>query len=165
MATISQRITNCLWYDNQAEAAAKLYTSVFKNSNIGHVSRYGKEGYEFHHQPEGSVSTVTFYLDGQEFLGLNAGPAFKFTEAISLMINCDGQEEIDYYWNKLTEGGEEGPCGWLKDKFGLSWQVVPVQLIEMLKDPDPVKTSRVTAAYLRMQKFDLKKLQQAFTGH
>ncbi len=164
MATIKQRITNCLWYDSQAEDAAKHYTSIFKNSGIGHITRYGKEGFEFHGKPEGTAMTVAFRLDGQEFVALNAGPQFKFNEAISLIINCENQEEIDHYWNKLTEGGEEGPCGWLKDKFGVSWQVVPIQLLEMLKDPDTKKTQRVTAAFLKMKKFDIGKLREAFNG-
>ena len=129
MTGTKQRISNCLWFDTEAEEAAKLYTSIFKNSSINNVARYVKEGQEIHHKPEGSVMTVTFTLDGQEFMALNGGPIFKFNEAISLMIDAETQEEIDYYWEKLTaNGGQEGPCGWLKDKFGLSWQVVPQKL-------------------------------------
>ena len=164
MSKIKQRISNCLWMDSEAEEAATLYTSIFKNSSIGAITRYGKEGFEFHGKPEGTAMTVVFYLDGQEFMALNGGPKFKFNESVSLVIHCETQEEIDHYWGKLTEGGEEGPCGWLKDKFGLSWQVVPVQLAEMLKDPDTKKTQRLTHAFMQMKKFDLKKLQEAFEG-
>lgn len=303
MATIKQRITNCLWFDDHAEEAAKFYTSVFPNSKVGDITRYGKEGYEIHKRPEGSVMTVEFILNGMEFMGLNGGPIFKFNpsisffvvcetvketdeiwsklsaggfilmslgkydwserygwvqdryglswqislgklqdvgqfitpsllfankqhgraeeainfytsifknsgvtgilkygkgenepegtvkhaqftlegqvfmimdsalphqfqfnEAISLDVHCETQEEIDYYWNKLTEGGTEGPCGWLKDKFGVSWQVEPVQLAQMLKDADKTKTERVTKAFMKMKKFDIKELEKAFNG-
>lgn len=159
-----QRITNCLWFDSQAEDAARFYTSIFKNSSVAEITRYGKEGHEIHAQPEGKVMTVRFFLDGQEFLGLNGGPLFPFTEAISLVVNVETQEEIDYYWDQLTKGGEEVQCGWLKDKFGVSWQVVPSVLSKMLTDPDKGKTERVTAAFLKMKKFDLKKLEEAFNG-
>ena len=159
-----QLISNCLWYDSEAEDAAKFYTSIFKNSSIGAVSYYGKEGNEIHHQPEGKVMSVEFYLDGQKFLGLNGGPLFPFTEAISLVVNVDTQEEIDYYWNRLTEGGQESQCGWLKDKFGVSWQVTPGVLEEMLTDPDKTKRERVTKAFMQMKKFDIQKLQRAFNG-
>lgn len=160
-----QRITNCLWFDSQGEEAAKLYTSIFKNSSIGDITYYGNEGKEIHGHSDGMVMTVQFHLDGQEFMALNGGPKFPFTEAISLMINVDTQEEIDYYWSKLTaDGGEQGPCGWLKDKFGLSWQVAPTRLQEMLLDPDKSKTERVMKAFMQMKKFDLKKLEEAYNG-
>lgn len=164
MTTIKQRITNCLWFNTQAEEAAQLYTSIFKNSRIVHTTRYTEEGFEIHKKRAGEVMTVEFILDGQEFVGLNGGPQFPFTEAISLTVNCADQAEIDYYWSRLSEGGEEGPCGWLKDKFGLSWQVSPVELNDMLKDKDGKKVQRVTEAFLRMKKFDLKKLRAAFEG-
>lgn len=160
----TQRITNCLWFDSQAEEAARYYTSIFKNSSVGDITYYGKAGVDQHQQQEGTVMTVEFNLDGQEFMGLNGGPIFKFNEAMSLMINCEGQEEIDYYWNKLTAGGEEGPCGWLKDKFGVSWQVNPLELSEMLKDKDKEKVARVTEAFMQMKKFDLAALRKAFEG-
>ena len=125
MANISQRITNCLWFDSEAEEAAAFYASIFPNSKVGAISRYGKEGFEFHKKPEGSVMTVSFSLDGQEFIALNGGPVYKFNEAMSLMINCGTQEEVDHYRNRLSEGGKESQGGWLKDKFGVSWQVIP----------------------------------------
>ena len=162
MATIKQRITNCLWFDNQAEEAASFYTSIFKNSSITSVSRYGKEGYEFHHQEPGTAMVVNFQLDGQSFMALNGGPVFKFNEAISLVVNCDSQDEIDYYWQKLTAGGEESNCGWLKDKYGLSWQIVPEVLGEMMTDPDQEKSQRVMHAFLQMKKFDIAKLREAY---
>jgi predicted 3-demethylubiquinone-9 3-methyltransferase (glyoxalase superfamily) len=131
------KITPCLWFDKEAEDAAKFYVSIFKDSKINGTSRYGKEGYEIHGQKEGTVMTVDFTLNGQPFIGLNGGPHFKFTEAVSFTIPCDTQDEIDFYWDKLTAGGgEEQPCGWLKDKFGLSWQVVPTILPKLLKDPE-----------------------------
>jgi predicted 3-demethylubiquinone-9 3-methyltransferase (glyoxalase superfamily) len=165
MAT-TQRITNCLWFDNEAEEAAKLYTSIFPNSSIGQIARYTEEGFEFHQKPAGSVMTVNFTLDGQKFVGLNGGPIFKFNEAMSLMINCESQEEIDHYWYKLTaDGGQEGPCGWLKDKFEVSWQVAPTKLMEeMQADPDKSKVERVTKAYMQMKKFDIETLKKAFNG-
>ena len=164
MGTIKQRITNCLWFDSQAEDAAKFYTSIFKNSSIGAISRYGQEGFDFHKQAPGTAMVVNFQLDGQDFMALNGGPVFKFNEAISLVINCESQEEIDYYWEKLTDGGEEGNCGWLKDKYGLSWQVAPAELGEMMTHPDQERTQRVTRAFLQMKKFDLEKLRQEFEG-
>lgn len=157
---IQQRLTPFLWFNDNAEDAAKFYISVFSNSKITDVTYYGKNG----PGKEGSVMTIAFTLDGQEFVGLNGGPHFKFTEAISFVINCDGQEEIDYYWNKLTEGGNEVECGWLKDKFGLSWQVVPVQFFEMITGKDKAAADRVMSAMMTMKKFDLKKLQDAFEG-
>jgi predicted 3-demethylubiquinone-9 3-methyltransferase (glyoxalase superfamily) len=152
-------ITPCLWFDKEAEDAAKFYVSIFKDSKINGTSRYGKEGYEIHGQKEGTVMTVDFNLNGQPFIGLNGGPQFKFTEAVSFTIPCDTQEEIDFYWEKLTAGGEEGPCGWLKDKFGLSWQVVPTILPKLLKDPE--KSGRVMNAFMKMKKFDIEKLKNA----
>jgi predicted 3-demethylubiquinone-9 3-methyltransferase (glyoxalase superfamily) len=155
-------ITSCLWFDKEAEDAAKLYCSVFKNSKMGKVTRYGKEGFEIHGQPEGKVMTVDFELEGSKFVALNGGPQFKFSEAISFQIHCETQAEIDYYWNRLTaDGGQEGPCGWLKDKFGLSWQVVPTALIEILSGSDTVKAQRVTKAFLKMKKFDIAALKSA----
>lgn len=164
MATIKQRITNCLWFDSEAEDAAKLYTSIFRNSSIGAITRFGKEGFEFHGKPEGSVMTVSFYLDGQEFLGLNGGPLFKFNEAMSLIVNCKNQAEIDHYWYKLSEGGKEGQCGWLTDKFGVSWQVVPVDWIEMMNNPDKKRTGKVMEKVFQMKKFQLDILEQAFNN-
>lgn len=152
-------IIPCLWFDNQAEDAAKFYASVFKNSSIGEVSRYGKEGFEFHRQPEGTAMSVSFTLDGNKFVAINGGPIFQFSEAISFQIMCDNQEEIDYFWNKLTEGGEESQCGWLKDKFGLSWQVVPSVLPKLMKDPQ--KAGRVTNAFMKMKKFNIAELENA----
>jgi predicted 3-demethylubiquinone-9 3-methyltransferase (glyoxalase superfamily) len=154
-----KQIVPFLWFDNQAEEAAHFYTSVFKNSNILSISRYGKEGFEFHGQKEGTAMTVAFQINGQLFTALNGGPAFKFNEAISFQVFCETQEEIDYYWSKLTEGGEESQCGWLKDKYGISWQVIPVILSELLSDPS--KAGRVTNAFLQMKKFDIEKLKQA----
>ena len=155
----NQKITPCLWFDNQAEEAANFYTSIFKNSKIESISRYGKEGFEIHGQKEGTVLTVVFQINGQPFTALNGGPLFKFTEAISFQVFCETQEEIDYYWDKLTDGGEEGQCGWLKDKFGLSWQIVPTILPKLLIDP--TKAERVTKAFLQMKKFDIEKIKQA----
>lgn len=165
MATI-QKITPNLWFDNQAEEAAKYYVSIFRNSHIGKVSHYGKEGQEIHGQKPGTVLTIEFFLDGQRFLGLNGGPVFKFNEAVSFIIDCDTQDEIDYYWNKLTAGGDPKAqqCGWLKDKFGLSWQVVPTSVAEMLNDPDTKKTDRLMKALFPMKKLDKKALEDAFNG-
>jgi predicted 3-demethylubiquinone-9 3-methyltransferase (glyoxalase superfamily) len=162
----TQKITSNLWFDGQAEEAAKFYTSVFKNSKIGRTSYFGNEGYEIHGRKEGSVMTVEFTLNDHGFLALNGGPDFKFTEAISFVINCETQEEVDYYWEKLSEGGDEKSqqCGWLKDKFGLSWQVVPVVLPEMLTDPDKQKAGRVMNAMLKMKKMDIGALKQAYNG-
>jgi predicted 3-demethylubiquinone-9 3-methyltransferase (glyoxalase superfamily) len=160
----AQKITPCLWFDSQAEDAAKAYVAIFENSRILNVSRYGKEGHEVHGRPAGSVMTVEFELEGQRFVGLNGGPHFKFNEAVSFQVHCETQQEIDYYWIKLAERGEEGPCAWLKDRFGLSWQVVPTVLPKMLMDPDPAKSGRVTKAFLQMKKFDLKELERAYRG-
>jgi predicted 3-demethylubiquinone-9 3-methyltransferase (glyoxalase superfamily) len=156
---MKDKMTICLWFDNQAEEAANHYTSIFKNSKIEGLSRYGKEGYEIHHQKEGTAMTVSFSLNGQSFTALNGGPLFKFSEAVSLQIFCENQEEIDYYWNRLSEDGEEGQCGWLKDKYGFSWQIIPSILPELMSDPE--KSGRVTEAFLKMKKFDIEKLKNA----
>ena len=165
MATV-QKISTNLWFDNQAEEAAKFYTSVFKNSEIGKIARYGKEGFEFHQQPEGTVMTIEFELEGQQFIGLNAGPIFKFNESISFVVNCDTQEEIDYYWERLGEGGDgkAQQCGWLKDKYGLSWQIVPVVLQDMFTDAVTEKSERVMKALMQMKKLDIAALQKAYDG-
>ena len=154
-----QTITPCLWFDKEAEEAANFYVSIFKNSKVNSVSRYGKEGFDIHHQEEGSAMTVDFSLNGQPFIGLNGGPVFKFTEAVSFTIPCETQEEIDYYWEKLTAGGQESQCGWLKDKYGLSWQVVPTILPKRLKDP--ARSGRVMNAFMKMKKFDIETLEKA----
>lgn len=159
-----QRITPCLWFDDQAEEAAKFYTSIFKNSKIGRVTRYGEAGAGVSGRPKGSVMTVTFRLDGQEFLALNGGPEFKFTEAVSLIVHCKTQKEVDRMWEKLSDGGSEGPCGWLKDRFGLSWQIVPTVLSKMLQDKDQGKAERVMEALLQMHKLDIKRLKHAYGG-
>ena len=164
MAISAQKITPCLWFDTEAEEAANFYVSIFKDSKIGSVNRYCKAGNEVHGKPAGSVMAVEFEIEGQKFVALNGGPQFKFDEAISFQIHCKTQEEIDYYWSRLTEGGKEVACGWLKDKFGLSWQVVPTPLFEMLSSGDAAKTERVTAAFMQMKKFDIAKLQRAFEG-
>lgn len=152
------KITPCLWFDTQAEEAAAFYTSIFKNSRIVNVTRYGEAG----PRPAETVMTVDFELDGQPFVALNGGPEFKFTEAVSFQVNCASQEEVDEFWTRLSEGGEEGPCGWLKDKFGLSWQVIPTVLTDMLNDPDPKKSQNVMKAMLEMGKIDIPTLQQAY---
>ena len=154
----------CLWYDDQAEAAVAFYQSVFSDFKMGEISRFGKEGFEHHGKPEGSVMTISFSLNGMNFLALNGGPMFKFNESISIIIHCETQEEIDHYWSKLSEGGKEGPCGWLKDPFGVSWQVNPSILPVYLNDPDPVKRSRVTQCMFQMNKFDIQKLRDVYEG-
>jgi predicted 3-demethylubiquinone-9 3-methyltransferase (glyoxalase superfamily) len=161
-----QKITPNLWFDNQAEEAAKFYVSVFKNSKITGITNYGKAGAEISGMPEGSVMTVDFQLDGQEFVALNGGPAFHLSEAVSFIVNCKNQKEVDYYWEKLTEGGDEKAqiCGWLKDRYGLSWQVVPTVLATMLQDRDARKAERVMKAMLPMKKLDIKTLKQAYEG-
>jgi predicted 3-demethylubiquinone-9 3-methyltransferase (glyoxalase superfamily) len=162
----TQRITPCLWFDDQAEQAAEFYTAIFKNSRIVSVTRYGKAGQEVHGKAPGTVMVAAFELDGQAFTALNGGPAFKFNEAISLQIMCQTQQEVDYYWEKLSAGGDPKAqqCGWLKDKFGLSWQVVPTALIEMLQDPDPQKSQRTMQAMLQMKKIEIDKLRRAYAG-
>ena len=151
------QLTPCLWFDTEGEDAAELYTSVFPNSKILEVARYGSAG----PRPEGTVMTVTFELDGLKFLALNGGPDFTFNEAVSFQIPCRDQDEVDRYWEKLGEGGEYGPCGWLKDRFGLSWQVVPTRLTELLEDPDREKSQRVMAAMLQMGKIEIDELERA----
>lgn len=154
-----QKITPCLWFDDQAEEAAKFYISVFKNSSIERISYYGREGFEIHKKTAGSVMTVIFNLNGQKYMALNGGPQFKFNEAISLVVNCDTQEEIDYFWENLSNGGEEGPCGWIKDKFGVSWQVVPTVLDKLMQDS--TKSEKVMSALLKMKKLDIAALKAA----
>ena len=153
----NQKIIPFLWFDNQAEESANFYIGIFKNSRINNISRYGEAG----PGPKGSVMTVSFELEGQEFTALNGGPQFKFTEAISFYVKCKSQDEVDYFSERLTEGGEEQPCGWLKDRFGVSWQIVPTVLVDMLDDPDPEKSKRVTEAMLKMKKIDIKVLEEA----
>lgn len=159
-----QKITSNLWFDTQAEEAAKYYVSIFRNSGIGRISRFGKEGYEIHNMPEGTVMTVEFTIEGQKFVALNGGPIFKFNEAISFIVNCETQEEIDYYWKKLSEGGDKNAqqCGWLKDKYGLSWQIVPSIVDDMIMDPDSKKSEAVMRAMLKMKKIDIKELEEAY---
>lgn len=161
---ISQRITTNLWFDKQAEEAVQFYTTVFKKSKIGNVTHYVEEGFAHHQKPTGSVMTIEFSLDGQEFIALNGGPMFKFNEAISLIVNCKDQNEVDYYWEHLGDGGDEKAqvCGWLKDKFGVSWQVVPVVLNEMILDSDVAKVNRVLKAMFKMKKIDIATLEKAY---
>ena len=160
-----QKITPFLWFDTQAEEAAKFYTSLFKNSRIVGTTYYAPEPAKASGRPEGSVMTVEFELDGQRFTGLNGGPLFKFTEALSLVVHCDTQEEVDHYWHGLTAGGgQEVECGWLKDKFGLSWQVVPRILLELIYDKDPAKSRRVMAAMMQMKKIEIEPLLRAAEG-
>ena len=160
---LTQRIAPCLWFDSQAEQAAAFYVSVFKNSRIVSVSRYSEAGHEIHKRPAGSVMTVSFELDGQPFTALNGGPLFKFNEAISLQVSCENQQEIDYYWNALSQGGDPSAqqCGWLKDQFGLSWQVVPTVLDELLKDHNSDTAQRAMEAMLQMQKIEIARLERA----
>ena len=161
-----QKISPCLWFDSEAEEAARFYVSVFKDGKLGHVSRYGKEGFEIHRRPEGSAMTVEFTVNGIEFTALNGGPVFKFNEAVSIQVFCKTQDEVDYYWEKLGAGGDPKAqqCGWLKDKFGLSWQVVPTPLIEMMRDKDAKKAGRVMNAMLQMKKIDIAALKRAYDG-
>jgi len=159
-----QKITPFLWFNDNAEEAAKFYTSIFKKSRIGKIARYDKAGEKAAGRPAGSVMTVEFELEGQEFIALNGGPHFKFTEAISFVVNCKTQTEVDYYWKKLSAGGKEVQCGWLQDKFGLSWQIVPTVLGELMSSKDPAKSQRVMEAMLKMVKLDIKKLKQAAKG-
>lgn len=159
-----QKITPCLWFDSNAEEAVKFYTSIFKKSKIRKIARYGEEGYEIHRRPAGTVMTIEFDLNGQTFTALNGGPVFKFNEAISFQVSCKSQRELDYYWGKLSKGGDARAqqCGWLKDKYGVSWQIVPAVLGEMLKGKDAEVSGRVMKALLRMKKLDIKKLKQAY---
>ena len=156
------KITPFLWFNTQAEEAVKFYTSIFKNSKTGAVSRYGEEGAKMSGIPAGAVMTVAFQLDGQDFIALNGGPHFKFTEAVSFVVNCETQEEVDEFWEKLSAGGEKSRCGWLKDKFGLSWQIVPTALGKMMQDKDGAKSKRVMQALMQMDKLDIQRLKQAY---
>jgi predicted 3-demethylubiquinone-9 3-methyltransferase (glyoxalase superfamily) len=156
MATLT-KITPCLWFDTQGEDAAKLYTSVFQNSRIVGVTHYGSSG----PRPEGMVMTVDFELDGQPFVALNGGPEFTFDEAISFQVNCESQQEVDEFWTKLSDGGEQGPCGWVKDRFGVSWQIVPTRMQELITDPDPERAQRAMKAMLGMSKLDIAELERA----
>src|SRR5215212_7647615 len=157
---MQQKITPNLWFDTEAEDAAQFYVSIFPNSRIVTVARYTEAG----PREAGTVMTVEFELDGQRFIGINGGPEFKFSEAVSLQINCEDQDEVDHYWAALTEGGEEGPCGWLKDRYGLSWQIMPVKLTELLNDPDEAAAQRAMAAMLQMTKIDIAELERAYAA-
>jgi predicted 3-demethylubiquinone-9 3-methyltransferase (glyoxalase superfamily) len=159
-----EKITPCLWFDSNAEEAVNFYTEIFKHSKIGKVSRYGEAGYEIHGKPAGTVLTIEFELNGQAFTALNGGPLFKFNEAVSFQVGCESQEEVDYYWLKLSQGGDAKAqqCGWLKDKFGVSWQIVPTALGEMLQSKDAKKSESVMTALLQMRKIDIKTLRQAY---
>ena len=159
-----QKIVPNLWYDKEAEEAAKFYVSIFPNSKITKVTHYGKAGYDIHKMPEGTVLTVEFQLDGQDFLGLNGGPLFKFNEAVSFIVNCETQEEVDELWDKLSADPASEQCGWLKDKYGLSWQIVPTALNELLESKDTEKSNRAMEAMLQMKKLDITKLKQAYEG-
>jgi predicted 3-demethylubiquinone-9 3-methyltransferase (glyoxalase superfamily) len=158
------RITPCLWFDDEAEPAARHYVSIFPDSSIGAIAHYGHAGFEIHGRKPGSVMTVEFRLAGQSFTALNGGPQFKFSEAISFQVMCESQAEIDRYWARLTDGGSEGPCGWLRDRFGLSWQIVPTVIPVALTDPDVVKRDRVMAAVMQMKKIDLAAVERAYRG-
>lgn len=162
MQIATPKIQPCLWFDGEAEEAVRLYVSVFPGARLGRITRYGEAGKEIHGKAAGTVLTVEFELAGLAFMALNGGPQFKFTEAVSFQILCDSQAEIDHFWSRLGEGGEEGHCGWLKDRFGLSWQVVPAALPQMLQDPE--RAGRVTQAFLQMKKFDLAALERAYAG-
>jgi len=164
MPSIKPKITPCLWFDTQAEDAANFYTSIFDNSRIRQISRYGNAGRDVHGKEPGSVMVVEFEIEGQTFTALNGGPQFKFNEAVSFQVMCDSQDEIDYFWSNLSQGGQEGPCGWLKDKFGLSWQVVPSVLARMISEARGEQLDRMMGAVMQMKKFDLNALQQAGTG-
>ncbi len=157
-----QEMAICLWYNNEAEEAVNWYASIFKNSEIGSVSRYGKEGFEFHKMPEGTVMTMTFELNGMSFFALNGGSHFTFNEATSIVVYCDTQEEIDHYWDALTKEGKESSCGWLKDKFGVSWQIVPSILSKLMSGKNAAKSQNVVAAFMQMKKFDIQTLQDAY---
>jgi predicted 3-demethylubiquinone-9 3-methyltransferase (glyoxalase superfamily) len=160
---VTKRIAPCLWFDSQAEEAAKYYVSIFKNSRVGRISRYTKAGYEMHKRPAGSVMTVEFELDGQPFTALNGGPAFRFNEAISVQVFCETQQEIDHYWDKLSQGGDPKAqqCGWLKDKYGLSWQIVPKLLTEAMLNHESPEAQRVMEAMLKMKKIDIAQIEDA----
>jgi predicted 3-demethylubiquinone-9 3-methyltransferase (glyoxalase superfamily) len=164
MPLIKQKISPCLWFDTQAEQAANFYVAVFKNSRIKQINRYGNAGQDVHRKEPGSVMVVEFEIEGQTFTALNGGPHFKFNEAVSFQVMCDTQAEIDYFWSKLAEGGQEGQCGWLKDKYGLSWQVVPSVLPQMLAGGDAARQDRMITAVMAMKKFDVEALQRAHAG-
>jgi predicted 3-demethylubiquinone-9 3-methyltransferase (glyoxalase superfamily) len=161
MLMTTKKITPCLWFDSQAEEAAKFYVSVFRNSKIGKISRYGKQGFEIHGRQAGTVMTVEFEIEGQKFVALNGGPHFKFNEAVSFQVPCETQQEIDYFWGELGKGGEESHCGWLKDKFGLLWQIFPEALPQMLLDENSDSAQRVMRSMLQMRKIDLAALERA----
>lgn len=163
---VSPKITPCLWFDDQAEQAVEFYTGTFRNSRVLNVARYGKAGNEVHHRPAGSVMTIAFEIEGQCFTALNGGPAFKFNEAISLQVSCETQEELDNYWEKLSAGGDPAAqqCGWLKDRYGVSWQIVPAILPALVKEPDSPQSQRAFAAMLQMKKLDIAALKRAYTG-
>jgi len=160
----SQSMAICLWFDTQAEEAARFYTSIFKNSSIGNITRFGKEGFEVHGMPEGTAMTVDFELNGMKFIAINGGPIFKFSEAISIVVNCENQEEIDHYWEHLTLEGEASQCGWLKDKFGVSWQIIPTILPKFFAEQDPEKKSRVMGTLYQMTKFNIQAMKEAYEG-
>ena len=164
MQIAAQKITPCLWFDTEAEAAARFYCSVFKDSRLGKINRYVNEGQEIHGKEAGSVMAVEFEIAGQKFVALNGGPQFKFTEAVSFQVHCDDQDEVDYFWAKLADGGKEVACGWLRDKYGLSWQIVPKALFAMLSSGDQEKSQRVTKAFMQMKKFDITALERAYAG-
>ncbi|MCK1993449.1 VOC family protein [Peribacillus muralis] len=161
-----QKITTNLWFDTQAEEATRFYTSIFENSKVGRITYYGNVGKEIHGMSEGKVMTIEFELEGQSFVALNGGPQFKFTEAISFIIHCESQEDVDYYWEKLSQGGDENAqaCGWLKDQFGVSWQIIPGNISEMINTSDPETSARVMKALYKMKKIDIQTLNQAYSG-
>ncbi|MFZ3360306.1 MAG: VOC family protein [Xanthobacteraceae bacterium] len=165
MPTIKQKISPCLWFDTRAEDAAEFYTAVFKNSAIKKISRYGEAGRDVHGKAPGSVMTVEFEIEGQSFTALNGGPHFKFNEAVSFQVMCDTQAEIDFFWSELSQDGQESQCGWLKDKFGLSWQIVPSALPQMMTDATGARLDRMIGAIMKMRKFDLGALQRAYAGN
>jgi predicted 3-demethylubiquinone-9 3-methyltransferase (glyoxalase superfamily) len=164
MPIAAQKISPCLWFDTEAEEAVNFYVGVFANSRICHISRYGNEGQDKHGKEAGSVMVVEFDLSGQKFVALNGGPHFKFNEAVSFQVYCETQAEVDHFWSRLTEQGKEGQCGWLKDRYGLSWQIIPTALLQMMIDPDPKKSERVMKAFLPMKKFDIAALKRAYEG-
>ena len=161
---LKHQLTTCLWFDTEAEEAANFYCSVFANSKTGMISRYGKAGQDVHRKPPGSVMVAAFEIEGQKFTALNGGPQFKFSEAVSFQVHCDTQAEIDYFWDKLTQGGQPGRCGWLKDKYGVSWQIIPAMLPEIMGGSDTEKSQRAMSAFMQMSKFDIKKLRLAYEG-
>jgi predicted 3-demethylubiquinone-9 3-methyltransferase (glyoxalase superfamily) len=164
MKNETAKIQMNLWFDHQAEEAVRFYTSIFRNSGIGTITRYNDVRQDVHGKPEGSVMTIDFHLEGQQFVALNGGPEFKFTEAMSIMVNCETQAEVDYYWEKLSDGGCEQNCGWLKDKYGVSWQIVPSVFYRMARDPDAEKSRRVMEVMYQMKKMDIKTFEKAYNG-